>query len=200
MKIHTFHTYDDLCLFYKDFEKVLEIYENLRYFLHYKNSLNIHDEKIFAKISELEKISGDFLVKVGDLYQVFYLETSPDFLKNIKKSLQNRDNPYYYTARKFLLDLDFYKNCDKDFFREKQQIESLIREITLLQEQNTSFFYSEQISEKQFLDNSIKNYFEIISLRTELLSYSPYNSVAETSFAEMGVSKDLANVIIRSFA
>lgn len=84
-----------------------------------------------------------------------------------------------------MLDLDFYKNCDKNFFKEKQQIESLIREIALLQEQNTGLLYAGKISEKNFIKNSIANFFEIISLRTELLSYSPHDSVAGTAFSEM---------------
>lgn len=188
MKIPTFHTYNDLMLFYKDFEEVIKYYENLRYFLHYKNSLNIFDEKILAKISEIEEISGNFLISLWELYQIFYTKTSPEFKKSLQKYWENDQNEYHYTIKKFLEELEFYKNCDKEFFILKSQIENDIRYFLLLQEQNQVWFYNKTISREDFVKNSCKNYFNLITLRTEFLSFSRNNTVAEQFFAEMWFS------------
>lgn len=202
MKIPTFHTYKELVQFYEDFEEVLQYFENIRYFLLYKNVLDPFSEKILQKIQELDKISEKFLSGISDIYTTVYIHQTPEFREDIIKNLsKNPESLYFYTISKFLEDLEFYKDCDEEFFRQKYQIESDIRalrsdfEIFKMHIFDDSFFST--MEEK--LEKSAKFLFQFIKKRTELLSYTSARNVLEYSLFENHFSLDDAAVFLEEF-
>lgn len=198
MEIPTFHTIEDLCWFYKDFENILEIFEHIQYFLHYKNSLNISDEIIIYKIADFEKIFLSFLIGFGELYYQLCTETSENFIKIIRQNSNNWDTPFHLTIQKFLIDVDYYRKSNQNSLLEKFVIEENIGKIILSQESDLNNYSNGLISKDEFIWISIKNYFSLIELRVKLAKNSPFGSVFSLAAHNMDVSTHTINTILDS--
>ncbi len=202
MKNHTFHTYEELFRFYEDFEGVLWYFENLRYFLLYQNIFNPFSEKILQTIQDLEKISEKFLSGISDIYTNIYIYQTRELRQDIVNNLQkNPKSKYYYAIVKFLEDLEFYKDCDEEFFRQKYQIESELRALRSDFEIFKSHIFDDSFfpTKEEKLEKSAKFLFQFIVKRTELLSYSSARNVLEYSLFENHFTLDDADIFLDIF-
>lgn len=78
-----FHTFKDLRQFYEDFEEVLSIYENIRYYLLYRLTLDMQDEVAMQKISDIDSISESFIQKIAEIYEKIYRFSDAHFEKEL---------------------------------------------------------------------------------------------------------------------
>lgn len=193
MKIHTFHTMDDFLLFYQDFEKIVSIFEKLKYFITFLQTKDIYNKNFFLESQKIDEISNSIVNSIDESFKL----CDKNFFEFFEKKLSENPNfPYKYL---FSQDLKNYKR--NNIIKNYEEINRINSEISILENNYQTFlndFYSWKISENIFLQNSQEIYKNLFKFRKQYSDLHKYENIFSQKMEEFSLNSDVFDICINS--
>lgn len=181
-KIQTFHTYEDFCLFYGDYEKFLRLFYKIQYFIFLKKILNTNDVNLYEEESKLTKMQDDLVNFCSDRFALI----SSDGARQMLDLLQYKKwSKYYHLIKEELFSLSSWKIDITELRNNKNKKSKILHD---LQSQNLN------------IDQKIDIYIQLVESNIIEAKLHNYAQVEDYFLCNYGVSVKLIKTFIESIS
>lgn len=187
----TFHTSEKLLWFYEENERILKLAEKIKYFIFYKNFLDISSQGQ-EYLKKLNTLMLDFFQKFEKMLD----ECDENFYKKLENLVQKPEfEKYRFAIFRWITQKRRRKNSfvSKTFFQNALQIQAKIQEYVNIQNR----FDGAELDKNSFAESALNIYFSLTQLRVQNVKILWYQNCFEQQCDEYMISPGFFNQIVR---